>query len=55
MSPGFDFAMTVRKRSSLVSLLIAVTVTACGFVHDQKRIDGHYRLLAIDVEEQMDV
>jgi hypothetical protein len=36
------------------SLLIVVAVTACGFVHDQE-IDGPYRLVAIDVEEQMDV
>jgi hypothetical protein len=46
--------MILRKLSFIGSLLIAVAVTACGFVHDQK-IDGPYRLVAIDVEEQMDV
>ena len=29
-------------------------VTGCGFVYD-KTIDGPYRLVAIDVDEQMDV
>jgi hypothetical protein len=34
--------------------MIAIALTACGFVHD-KAIDGPYRLVAIDVEEQMGV
>jgi hypothetical protein len=46
--------MIFRKRLFTGSLLIAVAVAACGFVHDQT-IDGPYRLVAIDVEEQMDV
>jgi hypothetical protein len=37
-----------------IGLLCTVLVTACGFVHDQK-IDGPYRLVAIDVDEQMAV
>jgi hypothetical protein len=37
-----------------IGLLCTALVTACGFVHDQK-IDGPYRLVAIDVDEQMDV
>lgn len=46
--------MTPGKRLRAGSLLIALAVTACGFVHDQT-IDGPYRLVAIDVMEQMDV
>jgi hypothetical protein len=46
--------MIFRRQLLAGSLLIAVTVAACGFVHDQT-IDGPYRLVAIDVEEQMDV
>jgi hypothetical protein len=46
--------MIFQRRLLAGSLLIAVTVVACGFVHDQT-IDGPYRLVAIDVEEQMDV
>jgi hypothetical protein len=46
--------MILRKRLFTGSLLIAVAVAACGFVHDQT-IDGPYRLVAIDVMEQMDV
>ncbi len=37
-----------------IGLLCTALVTACGFVHNQK-IDGPYRLVAIDVDEQMDV
>jgi hypothetical protein len=37
-----------------IGLLFTVLVTACGFVHDQK-IDGPYPLVAIDVDEEMDV
>jgi len=46
--------MILGKLSFIGPPLIAVAVAACGFVHDQK-IDGPYRLVAIDVEEQMDV
>jgi hypothetical protein len=46
--------MTLRRRLIAGSLPIALAVTACGFVHDQT-IDGPYRLVAIDVMEQMNV
>jgi len=46
--------MIFRRRSFAGPLLIAASIAACGFVHDQT-IDGPYRLVAIDVDEQMDV
>ena len=45
--------MILRNRLP-VGLLCTALVTACGSVHDQQ-IDGPYRLVAIDVDEQMDV
>ena len=42
----------MRVASSVAALLAALT--ACGFVHDE-RIDGPYRLSAIDVDEEMSV
>jgi hypothetical protein len=47
-------AMIQRKRLFAVSLVIEMVLTGCGFVHDQT-IDGPYRLVAIDVNEQMNV
>jgi hypothetical protein len=46
--------MTSNFRWLILSILIATVLPACGFVHDEK-IDGPYHLVAIDVNEQMDV
>jgi hypothetical protein len=46
--------MIPRKRLSYGLLVGGAALAACGFVHDQK-IDGPYRLVAIDVDEQMGV
>jgi hypothetical protein len=37
---------------ALVLVLFTIPLGACGFVHDE-RIDGPYRLVAIDVWEEM--
>ena len=37
---------------ALVLVLFTIPLGACGFVHDE-RIDGPYRLVAIDVSEEM--
>lgn len=39
----------MRKRLALIA---TVMVTGCGFVHDE-RIDGPYRLVAVDVNTEM--
>ena len=41
-------------RLRLVGILVFLAAAACGFVHDET-IDGSYRLVAIDVDEQMSV
>jgi hypothetical protein len=47
--------VTRPRNRMFVGLLVAVAaLAACGFVHDQN-IDGPYRLVAIDVDEQMGV
>jgi len=46
--------MTSHTRFLAASILIPTAVTACGFVHDDN-IDGPYHLVAIDVNEQMEV
>jgi hypothetical protein len=37
-----------------VPLAIALAIPGCGFVHDES-IDGPYRLIAVDVDEQLSV
>ena len=41
-------------RGQAACVLSAVVLSGCGFVHDET-IVGPYRLVAIDVEEEMDV
>ena len=48
-------AVTRRKHLRLVSAaFFASALTGCGFAHDE-RIDGPYRLVAIDADEEMSV
>jgi hypothetical protein len=46
--------MIPRKRLSAAALVAGAALAGCGFVHDQ-HIDGPYRLVAVDVDEQMAV
>jgi hypothetical protein len=43
--------MSLRTRAIFLAALL---ISSCGFVHDEQ-IDGPYRLVAIDVDEEMDV
>lgn len=44
----------MRHLLSAITLTLALLVSGCGFVHDE-HITGPYRLIAVDVDEQMSI
>lgn len=52
--PILLFANKMRYSFATLALLACFLVSGCGFVHDEN-ITGPYRLIAVDVDDQMSV
>jgi hypothetical protein len=44
----------MRRLFSAMTLMSALLISGCGFVHDE-HITGPYRLIAVDIDEQMSI
>lgn len=44
----------MRHLLTALTLLSVLLISGCGFVHDE-HITGPYRLIAVDIDEQMDI